>query len=347
MGTSIRKIAELAGVSPAAVSHALRGSPKVSAATRLKIERIAAKLGYQRDWQTARIMGRFRSAGRPGSAGTLAVINPSGSMQTVPPESSINALLPAIKARAQELNFAVDTFGLDQATVDASRLRRIFYTRGIQGGIVLNAATHLDRLPFENDGFPTVAIGYSITQPLHRVCPDQYGDMLMVLHKLWELGYRRPALLIYPDLDQRTDYRFSAAYLAFYERILEESPPAIYAGARHPLRLRRWLTQARPDVLIFEEQYYYPKWIIEQAAGVGLQVPSNVALVSFDVAPHADIPPLAGLSQNWPELGRRAAESIIGKIYQGPAASLAGDSPGIVELVRSKWIPGWSAPKRG
>ncbi len=46
MATTVRDVAELAGVSTATVSRALHGNPSISAATRVKVEQAAEQLGY-------------------------------------------------------------------------------------------------------------------------------------------------------------------------------------------------------------------------------------------------------------------------------------------------------------
>jgi LacI family transcriptional regulator len=339
---SIREIARQSGVSPAAVSYALRNAAgKVSSATREKIKRVAARLGYQRDWQASAVMGRFRSSRTKGAAGTIAVIHPSGTLATVPSNSSIHTIVPAIKARAQALNYAVDLLDDDKSSVQGGRLRQILLARAIKGIILLNARYHVDRLSFDIGGFPTVAIGYSVGQDLFRVCPNQYEDMLHILDRLRTLGYRRPGLLIYKDLDHRTHYRYTGAFLAHYRCILGKSRTPVYLGAPEARRFQTWLIKEKPDALIMEEQTFYPEWLIEQLGHAGLRVPQDVGLVSFDIWKRPRMKPLAGITQNWPELSSRAVEALVSQIYHGTTQS-EDSTIDHVELVRSTWSDGWS-----
>jgi LacI family transcriptional regulator len=343
---SIREIARQAGVSPAAVSYALRDAAgKVSPATSEKIKRFAAKLGYRRDWQASAVMGRFRSSRARGAAGTIAIIHPSCTLASVPSNSSIHTTVPAIKARAQDLNYAVDLLDDDKSSVKGGRLRQILQARAIKGIILLNARYHVDRLSFDISGFPAVAIGYSVGQALFRVCPNQYEDMLQILDRLRALGHRRPALLIYKDIDHRTRYRYTGAFLAHYRCILGQSRPPIYLGAPEGRRFQAWLAKEKPDALIMEEQTFYPEWLVEQLGHAGLRVPQDVGLVSFDIWKRPRMKPLAGITQNWGELGIRAVESLVSQIYHGmPQSETAAIDH--EELVRSTWSDGWSVSNR-
>jgi DNA-binding LacI/PurR family transcriptional regulator len=333
-------------VSPAAVSYALRGTTsKVSPVTRAKIESVAAKLGYQRDRQASAIMGRFRSSKARGAAGTIAVIHPAGTFATVPSNSSIHTIFPAIKTRAQALNYAIDLIDDDKTFAEGGRLQQILQARAIQGIIVLNARHHIDRLSFDISGFHAVAIGYSVGQAIYRVCPNQYEDMMQILERLRAFGHRRPALLMYRDLDHRTNYRYTGALLAHYRCVLGKSRVPIYLGAPDSRRFRAWLKKEKPDALIMEEQTFFPEWLLEQLNAIGLQVPRDVGLVSFDIWKRPRMRPLAGIMQNWTELGSRAVEMLVGQIYHGspPTEDLTIDH---VELVRSTWSDGWSVIKK-
>jgi DNA-binding LacI/PurR family transcriptional regulator len=57
---SLRNVAELAGVSPATASMALRGLARVPASTREVVERAAAELGYIRDPEIGHVLARSR-----------------------------------------------------------------------------------------------------------------------------------------------------------------------------------------------------------------------------------------------------------------------------------------------
>lgn len=57
---SYRDIADRAGVSLMTVSLALRNSPRISAATRTRIQRIASEIGYTADPQIADMMNYLR-----------------------------------------------------------------------------------------------------------------------------------------------------------------------------------------------------------------------------------------------------------------------------------------------
>jgi DNA-binding LacI/PurR family transcriptional regulator len=55
--------------------------------------------------------------------------------------------------------------------------------------------------------------------------------------------------------------------------------------------------------------------------------------------------PLAGIMQNWTELGGRAVEMLVSQIYHG-ATTTEDLTVDHVELVRSTWSDGWSVINR-
>ena len=55
-----REIAKAAGVSPAAVSLALRNHPSIPETTRARIREVAESLGYQPNPRVAELMGHIR-----------------------------------------------------------------------------------------------------------------------------------------------------------------------------------------------------------------------------------------------------------------------------------------------
>ena len=57
---STRRIAAEAGLSPSTVSLALRNSPKIPAATKQRIRKIAQRLGYRPDGKLTELMSHLR-----------------------------------------------------------------------------------------------------------------------------------------------------------------------------------------------------------------------------------------------------------------------------------------------
>src|SRR5688500_3309706 len=62
---TLRMIAQRAGLSGSAVSMALRTHPRISAATRERVQRIARELGYRPDPDVAKLMNHLRLRHKP------------------------------------------------------------------------------------------------------------------------------------------------------------------------------------------------------------------------------------------------------------------------------------------
>ena len=58
---NVRHLAKLAGISPSAVSLALRDSPRISAKTKALVIRLAREAGYAPDGKIAQLMRHIRT----------------------------------------------------------------------------------------------------------------------------------------------------------------------------------------------------------------------------------------------------------------------------------------------
>jgi LacI family transcriptional regulator len=59
--------------------------------------------------------------------------------------------------------------------------------------------------------------------------------------------------------------------------------------------------------------------VLDAARGLGMDVPGDVALVSFDEPAYADLidPPITSLDRHDQQLGRRAAEMLLDALANG------------------------------
>ena len=69
------EVAKATGVSKNTVSLAFQGSPRISAATRQRVEEAAKAMGYRLNPTVARLMAELRQNRSPGYQATLALIN--------------------------------------------------------------------------------------------------------------------------------------------------------------------------------------------------------------------------------------------------------------------------------
>jgi LacI family transcriptional regulator len=189
---NLRHLAKLADLSPSAVSLALRDSPKISAATRKRVRRLAEKTGYRADARLVEIMSHLRKPRAVRAEACFGVV--SFYDQPTPWENSIHLgrIYAGMDRRAAELGYRLEPIWLRERGMTFRRVREILDTRGIEG-LLCFGSPDLDQVfPPELSHYAVVAIGVSIRTPLHRITSRFYFDMATALNRVHALGYRRP-----------------------------------------------------------------------------------------------------------------------------------------------------------
>ncbi|MBI5690328.1 MAG: LacI family DNA-binding transcriptional regulator [Verrucomicrobia bacterium] len=332
---TLKTIARRLGLSSAAVSLALRNHPSIPPATCLRVQRTAARLGYQRDPEIAKLMSYLRHSRTTRGRGTLGIITqfPQPSpWRTIP---HLELLYTAAVDRARLQGYALDEYWLAEPGMTPTRLREVLLARGIEGLLLLGAPRWTERLEFDFTPFACAATGYSVRNELHRACQHQYQEMFLALQQLEALGYRRPGLSLTVDADARTMHHWSAAFLSFQSR-----RPAFH---RLPLLLAPrlsaevfapWFLRHRPDVVISQSPPVptVVGWLRE----LGVAVPRDCGVADLDIDPHNDLD-CSGIQQNYREVAIAAVDLVVEQIQRGEHG--VPDHPRVV-LIRGKWVDG-------
>ena len=340
---NLRHLAKLAGVSPSAVSLALRNNPRISAATRQRILRLAREVGYAPDARIIELMRHLRQPRETRQHACFGVISFYDTPRPWERSLHLTRIHEGMTRRARELGYRLEPLWLRAPGMTYRRFRGILETRRIDGLLCFGSPDFEQDYPAELGRQTVVTLGLSIRTHLHRVTSHYYNDTVMALNRVHRLGYRRPGLVLGAYEETRTAHTHSAAYLGWCEHLL---PPG---GALPILRLRElerpplvaWLGQHRPDVIIF---VHLPDLIPQLRAALRearIAVPRQlgVAVLSHHVAGTG----FAGLQQNQLLMGAWAVELL--------AARLANCDLGIpenprLELVESEWVDGPSLRAR-
>jgi LacI family transcriptional regulator len=124
--------------------------------------------------------------------------------------------------------------------------------------------------------------------PFHKVNPDRYGNMNLLLHRLHELGYRRPGYWPNHWMEAFNAGEGSAAFNFWIRNLPEHNRLPVLVKdwqltishtARKPQFLD-WLDHAKPDVVICEN-FEVRDWI----TGHGLSVPRDIGLAHLGIGP--------------------------------------------------------------
>ena len=331
---NIRSLAEELGLSRTTVSDALRGKGRVSSETAELVQAAAARAGYRVNPLTACLMAEIGRRSRSGSGiqGTLAAIDvkeqghwPHGPFPA--------ALVEGARRRAADMGFSVELFVVGPDAIPLRRLDKILQTRGIHGVMVLPTWFQPVLSDLDWSRYAGIYTDYVTSKPaLHSVCSDHYGNMLELLGRLSDRGYRRIGLVLEHNRGERIQHRQSAAFRAFQDAGRSGERVPVLVTPRKPARSEylEWFESHRPDVVLShypELQRWTPKR--QPADEVGfvllniLDVPADTSCACLDLQPAV--------------LGARAAELLVGQILR--------DERGIPEwpsrtTVEAKWIDG-------
>ncbi len=331
----MREIAQVAGVSAMTVSKALRNLPKVSARTRDRVVKVAAKLGYRPDPEGARLMNHLRNRSKPSFQGLICAITDRPVGMTHP---YVDGLVAGVERQARNRGYGFSLIHFEEDLAHRRQLRRIIWARGVQGVLLLPLREPFDLsdlLPWSD--LAVVAVTLSTLAPVvHRAIPNHFANTLRLCRKLTELGYRRAGLVIDAVQEMRVNHAFSAAVIRHnLEGRRVSVPPFIYDRLQ-PAALQAWYRREKPDAIITTDNAFSR----ECARILGLPIPGPVGFVSTNTDASSAI---SGIDELPREVGATAVDLLAGMIQHGEKG-LPGH-PATTEL-QGAWFEGTSCPDR-
>ena len=343
--TSLREIAQKTGLSRMAVSLALRGKPGVSEATRKKVAKVAAKLGFSPDPEISKLLSRIGRRTGKGPVGCLALLTSGenhGAWKKLPTEKKY---VEGAESRALEYGYRLEEFWLNDPAMPADRLAGILWNRGIEGVVVAPIQGRLVAdsprvLNFDFKRFSCVEISETVEQPdLDRAIHDQYISMQRSLRELARLGYSTCGLVLERALDLRANGKWTAAFLEHrFSSPGNAGPPPLVLDDWDPKSFKRWFTRHRPDAIVSVDGFG-----LRLAEACGLSIPHDAAYATLDLDGEKDGPKnFAGIDQNSRFVGAGAIDVLVAAIQRGQTGPPA--HPIRIE-VEGVWVDGPSAPQ--
>ncbi len=330
-------VARRAGVSKNTVSLVLRGSLRVAAATRARVEAAVAELGYRRNPAVADLMAELRRSGSGKFRAMLGLVNANEDPEGLARHPTLPIYVRGIQRRGHALGYAFDEFWLHDPGIDGPRLAAILRARGIRGLVVVGLMRS-NRLP-ERMGclwaeWPAVVTGVRTREPaLPFACADHHALAYAAFEKALALGYRRPGLVLDPVIDELIEGRFTAGYLIGQRRLggARLPPFTAIAQARADVGVfGRWLGRHRPDVL-FTLYHEVARWL----EALRLRVPDDLGLIQYEW--RADHREWAGMDQRNELVGEAAVDMLV-SMLPGRRAGVPADPR--ATLVPSRWVDG-------
>ena len=318
-----RDIAEIAGVSQATVSRALRGSPLVRKETRERIQKIARELNY--------FVNRNAAGLRTQHSNTIALLifdETEGKEMQMNPFflSMLGHISRAASDRGYDVLISLQQLSDDwhieyQASHRADGLILLGY------GDYTEYREKLDSLADANTRF--IIYGAPVgSQPGHSLGCDNTAGGRQATQHLLSLGRRRIVILgdtskRHPEFESRRDgYReaLEAAGLA-------EEPDLVVLADNSEEASRAAVAALLERGVDFDAVFAVADVMaigaIQALSDRGLSVPGDVSVVGFDDLPHSAYvtPPLTTVRQNIREAGEGLVEAIVTLIEGGEVES--------------------------
>lgn len=335
----MQQIADAAAVSKSAVSLALRNDPRIPESTRLRIQQIAEKMGYQRNPVVDTLMSQLRAGRQPGFQANLALIN-CAPFEDLDSNETFKRLREGVLERSQKLGYGVEEFWLQKPDLRSHRLKQILDTRGIRG-IVLIGILGLDVVDdekfalFYND-FACAVIGTAqLNKQINCSTNDQYLTARRATKKVLEMGYQRPILVVPEADDAILENKFSAGFYSISKSLPKRNQlDAVGYDFQNIAQVIKTIEDRQADVIITNQKSLYPALM-----DTGLTIPDKIGFVHLDW--HTGLKGMAGMRQNNKVVGQVGVDLVVGQLQRNEFG--AQEFPKVVEI-ESIWVEGLSLP---
>lgn len=312
VAVSMEMVARTAGVSASTVSRALRGDPRISAATRERVQRIVSASGYRPNPLVSALMTQLRD-GRPAQAKcNLAWLDFFDDPEEWRLDPVQRAFYAGATQRAQSLGYALSRINVQGRPAD--RLGRQLLNRGVRGVLFPNydaGGGIAANLPLRLDQFTCVGVGTRYEEPfLHYSSDDQYESSRLAVQKLWAVGYRRIGYVGDPRIERIVNGRFYAGYHSTLSTELGGKPLPPLITSRDT-DVFAWLKRTSSEAIVSANRRLYGA--LRQG---GWSLPGQVALAHLNVEDaegmnEARPGDIAGIRQDNVGVGAGAVELLV------------------------------------
>lgn len=314
--TTIRVVAEIAGVSTATVSRVINGTGPVSAEVRERVQRAIADLGYSPNAQARSL--------RTDSTRTIglivsSILNPF-----------FTELARAAEDVASENGFSVIVGNADEDPAKEARYLRALLEKRVDGLLLNPASMDAPHIREAVDrGVPLVLIDRTVRgveAPLVRA--EGRKAIRDLANHLVSLGHTRLGMISGPrslrNGRERHDTFVRAASEAGVpadEVIVEFGDFERASGAK---AMGRLLAHTPRPSAVFVANNRMTLGAIEAIRAHGLRISTDIALASYDDDPWFSLldPPLTAIEQPTEQLGHTAARLLLDRIAGRPLTQL-------------------------
>lgn len=300
--TTIRDVAERAGVSVATVSKVLNGRYGVSAATLAHVQTVIDELGYQ-----SSIVASSLRSHQTNVVGILVA--------DLEPFST--ELLKGAARAVRDTPYELVVYSAGGRAADRVGWERRYLSR--LGGTLIDGALLVTPTVVDAKvGIPVVAVDpHTGDSGVPTIASDNLHGARLATEHLLELGHRRIGFISgRPDLESAR-LRRQGYELALTEAGLSVDPALVADGGFEEdtsrEAARHLLTGSTPPTAVFGANDLSALGVLAAADELGLHVPDDLSIVGFDNIPETVMsePPLTTVDQSIQLMGRRAVEMLL------------------------------------
>ncbi|HKE24188.1 MAG TPA: LacI family DNA-binding transcriptional regulator [Bryobacteraceae bacterium] len=311
---SIKKVAEVAGVSVGTVSHVITGSVNVSEPLRLKVQAAIRKLNYHPN-HVARSLKTSRTR-------TLGIIVPDLTIPFFP------RVIRGAETAARKRDYSLIAVNSDDDGERQKDLLSLLRSQRVEGILLVVAAapTPLNQISLIIDaGIPVVCLDRIPDRvPVDTVSVEDLDAAEMGVNHLLEMGYRRIALVTGPVALKNERRRLQGYRQALQRAGVPEDEKLIWTGNLRPAdvaalcRVRLSNGVPRPDA-VFSTNGPTALGTLRAFRDCGLRTPEDIGFATFDELNVDDLfsPSITTVVQPAYDIGYRAAEILLDRIHEG------------------------------
>lgn len=343
---SLQDIANHLGVSKMTVSLALRKHPRISEATRVRVEECAESLGYQKNPDVAKFMTAIRHSRADDQGLPIAYLTTGREKDAWRNSETELHYWKGAEARAKEYGYYIEEHWLGESGMTENRMSNILWNRGISGVIVppfFHTLSERDRdlsLKFNWDQFIAVTISDMLRNPvLNRVTHDHYTSALNAMESLIHLGYRRIGLCLTEHMDLTVNQRWQAGYRVYRANHPIHRVEPLIIPDLNAKEIGQWIKKNKLEAVISAEMRM-PSFFKE----LGLKIGEDVAYADLDIdLSDPRYEGISGIYQNSKMMGTAAVDLLI--------AGIQRNEPGIPQIpvvlqVEGNWHDRGSTPPK-
>jgi DNA-binding LacI/PurR family transcriptional regulator len=308
---SIKKVAEVAGVSVGTVSHVITGSVNVSEPLRLKVQAAIRKLNYHPN-HVARSLKTSKTR-------TLGIIVPDMTISFFP------QVIRGAEAAARRKHYSLIAVNSDDDGTRQAELLSLLRSQRVEGILLVIAAAPM----------PLEQISRILEASIPVVCLDRIPDRLRVdsvsvddaaaaekgVRHLLEMGARRIAIVTGPMTLKNERRRLQGYRKALATADIEPDEGLVWCGNLRTedvaVLCRRHIADpaTRPDA-IFSTNGPTALGVLRAFRECGIETPRDIAFVTFDELTVDDLfsPAITTVVQPAYEIGYRAAEILLDRL---------------------------------